>query len=63
MALRGVHCAMGFTATLAHTTKDIEITANAAAESFEVIMSGLEGDIENLLLADVKKDPFRRLVR
>ena len=63
MALRGIHCAMGFTATLAHTTEDIQVTAKAAAESFEVVMSGLEGDIENLLIADVKKDPFRRLVR
>ena len=63
MARRGVHCSMRFNATLAHTPEDIRLTAEAAAESLGVVMSGLEGNMDSLLVADVKKDPFRRLVR
>ena len=63
MALRGVHCPMTFNATLAHTEEDIRITAEAAAEAFRVVMAGLEGDLDRLLVADVGKEPFRRLVR
>jgi glutamate-1-semialdehyde aminotransferase len=64
MARRGVHCYPSFRATLAHTEEDICRTAEAATEAFKVIRSGLEsGDLDSLLACDVRKDPFRRLVR
>lgn len=64
MARRGVHCNMSFKATLAHTNEDIEQTATAAYEALRVIKFGLEHDnLDSLLLADLKKEPFRRLVR
>ncbi|MEZ4706815.1 MAG: aminotransferase class III-fold pyridoxal phosphate-dependent enzyme [Caldilineaceae bacterium] len=64
MARRGVHTYMSFKATLAHTDTDIELTAAAATEAFGIIKSGLENDtLDQLLAADLKKEPFRRLVR
>ena len=63
MALRGIHCYTGFMATLAHTQEDIRITADAAAESFKVVMAGLEGDVDGLLKTRPSQAPFRRLVR
>ena len=63
MARRGVHTSGGFIATLAHTEEDVRLTAEAAAESLEVIMSGLEGDLDALLVAAPKREPFRRIVR
>lgn len=64
MARRGVHTYMSFKATLAHTDMDIEQTAVAAAGAFDTIKQGLENDCLNeLLIADLKKEPFRRLVR
>jgi len=64
MARRGVHTAISFKATLAHTEADIVQTANAAREAFGVIKTGLENDtLDQLLVADLKKEPFRRLVR
>ena len=63
MSRRGVHCSTAFKATLAHTEDDISLTAEAAAESLEVVRSGLEGELDRLLVADVAKEPFRRLVR
>ena len=64
MARRGVHTYMSFKATLAHTDADIEQTAAAAREAFGVIKSGLENDsLDQLLVADLKKEPFRRLVQ
>ena len=64
MAKRGVHCAMGFKGTLAHTEEDIRLTAEAVAEALGVIKSGLDaGNVDDLLECDLKKDPFRRLVR
>ncbi len=64
MARRGVHCAMGFKGTLAHTEEDIRLTAEAVAEALGVIKSGLDaGNVDDLLECDLKKDPFRRLVR
>ncbi len=64
MAKRGVHCAMGFKGTLAHTEEDISLTAEAVAEALGVIKSGLDaGNVDDLLECDLKKDPFRRLVR
>jgi glutamate-1-semialdehyde 2,1-aminomutase len=64
MARRGVHTYMSFKATLAHTAEDIKQTAAAAREAFGVIKRGLENDtLDQLLVADLKKEPFRRLVR
>ncbi len=64
MARRGVHTYMSFKATLAHTDADIAQTATAAREAFGVIKSGLENEtLDQLLVADLKKEPFRRLVR
>ena len=62
MSKRGIFTPTSLNATLEHTEKDIEITGLAAAESFEVIMKALEGDIDKYLLADTKKEPFRRIV-
>jgi glutamate-1-semialdehyde 2,1-aminomutase len=63
MARRGVHCYMSFRATLAHTEEDIAQTAAAAAGALRVIKSGLDhNNLDNLLVADIKKEPFRRLV-
>ncbi len=64
MARRGVHTYMSFKATLAHTEQDIEQTANAAYGALSVIKSGLDNEnLDSLLMADLKKEPFRRLVR
>lgn len=64
MARRGIHTYMSFKATLAHTDADISQTASAAREAFGVIKSGLENEtLDALLVADLKKEPFRRLVR
>jgi glutamate-1-semialdehyde 2,1-aminomutase len=64
MARRGIHCYMSFKATLAHSDADIQQTAAAAGEALAVIQSGLaRGNLESLLVADLKKEPFRRLVR
>jgi glutamate-1-semialdehyde 2,1-aminomutase len=64
MARRGVHTYMSFKATLAHSEEDIRITGRAAAEALAVIKSGLDtGKLDDLIVADLKKEPFRRLVR
>ncbi|MBI3959100.1 MAG: aminotransferase class III-fold pyridoxal phosphate-dependent enzyme [Chloroflexi bacterium] len=64
MARRGVHCYASFKATLAHTPLDIEETVEAAFGALQVIRQGLEDDsLDALLLCDLKKEPFRRLVR
>jgi glutamate-1-semialdehyde aminotransferase len=64
MARRGVHTYMSFKATLAHTDADIAQTAAAATAAFKVIKAGLDqGNLDTLLIADVKKEPFRRQVR
>ncbi|MEM7116412.1 MAG: aminotransferase class III-fold pyridoxal phosphate-dependent enzyme [Chloroflexota bacterium] len=64
MARRGVHTYMGFKATLAHTEADIEQTAQKATEALSIIKMGLDkGTINTLLQSDLKKEPFRRLVR
>jgi hypothetical protein len=55
---------MGFKATLAHTEEDIVQTAVSATEALSIIKTGLDkGTIDNLLQSDLKKEPFRRLVR
>ncbi len=64
MARRGIHCLPSFKATLAHTPRDIEQTAAAAYETFRIIRHGLEAErLDDLLVADLKKEPFRRQVR
>ncbi len=63
MIKRGVFCATAFSATLAHTDADIAITATAAAESLEIVKRGLTGELDELLEAETKREPFRRLVR
>ena len=64
MSRRGIHCGTNFKATLAHTPEDIAQTAAAAAEVFRIIKAGLDADnLDNLIEADLKKDPFRRQVR
>ena len=64
MARRGVHSYTFFRPTLAHTEEDVRLTGKAATEAFGVIKSGLDaGDVDRLLVCNVKKDPFRRLVR
>ena len=64
MARRGIHTYMSFKATLAHTDEDIRLTGEAATEALQVVRAGLEqGNLDDLLRADLKKEPFRRLVR
>ena len=63
MALRGIHAGHSFKATLAHSERDIQQTAEAAEESLRVVMQGLEGDLDRLLLTEPTQEPFRRLVR
>lgn len=64
MARRGIHTYLSFKATLAHTEADIAQTAEAAYGACCVIKSGLEADsLDALIVADLKKEPFRRLVR
>ena len=64
MSRRGVHCYASFKATLAHSNADIDQTAEAAFGAFRVIRQALENDaLDDLLLCDLKKEPFRRLVR
>jgi hypothetical protein len=55
---------MSFKATLSHTAEDIEQTAQAAYQALSIIKSGLDNNnLDGLLVADLKKEPFRRLVR
>ncbi|MDJ0754158.1 MAG: aminotransferase class III-fold pyridoxal phosphate-dependent enzyme [Ardenticatenaceae bacterium] len=64
MAKRGIHTYMGFKATLAHTEADILETGRIATEALAVIKQGLvAGTLSDLLQSDLKKEPFRRLVR
>ena len=64
MARRGVHSYMSFKPTLAHTDEDIQLTGAAAAEALQVVRAGLEqGNLDDLLRVELKKEPFRRQVR
>ena len=64
MAKQGVHCQLSFKATLAHSDEDIAETGVAATRALRVIKKGLDNDsLDDLLEADLKKEPFRRLVR
>lgn len=63
MARRRIHTSLSFKATLAHSSADIEQTVEAAAATFAVIRQGMENDaLDALLVVDLKKEPFRRLV-
>ena len=64
MARRGVHSYMSLKPTLAHTDEDVRLTGEAAAEALQVVRAGLEqGNIDDLLNVELKKEPFRRQVR
>ena len=64
MARRGIHCNMSFKTTLAHTTADIQTTAQAATTALTIVKTGLDrGNLDDLLESDLTKEPFRRLVR
>ena len=64
MARRGVHTYMSFKATLAHSDEDIRLTGEAASEALQVVRAGMEqGNLDDLIVAVLKKEPFRRLVR
>jgi glutamate-1-semialdehyde 2,1-aminomutase len=64
MSRRGIHCYASFKATLAHSAEDIEQTVAAALGALQVIRQGLANEnLDALLLCDLKKEPFRRLVR
>ena len=64
MAKQGIHCLMSFKATLAHSDDDIAQTGEAAARALKVVKEGLENDcLDDLLEVNLKKEPFRRLVR
>ncbi len=55
---------MSFKATLAHTWQDIQETGRSATEALQLVQQGLQqGDLDSLLQSDLKKEPFRRLVR
>lgn len=63
MARRGIHCSLSFKATLAHTDEEIARTARAATEAFAVIKDAIARDrFDDVLVADLKKEPFRRQV-
>ena len=63
MARRGIHCSLSFKATLAHTEEDIRVTAAAATEALKVVKEAIEHDrFGQLLVVDLKKEPFRRQV-
>lgn len=63
MTRRGVHCSLSFKATLAHTEADIRATAGAATEALKVVKDAIDHDgFDQLLMADLKKEPFRRQV-
>ncbi len=62
MARRGIHTFTSFMPTLAHTDDDIQQTADAAEDVFKIVIQALEGDLDNLLEVDPKREPFRRFV-
>ena len=55
---------MGFKATLAHSEADIVETGQKATAALAVVKTALDkGNFDGLLQSDLKKEPFRRLVR
>ncbi len=64
MSRRGIFTATSFRVTMAHTEDDIRQLGEAAVEVFGLIKSGMDrGNLAELLECELKKDPFRRLVR
>ncbi|MCC6453579.1 MAG: aminotransferase class III-fold pyridoxal phosphate-dependent enzyme [Caldilineaceae bacterium] len=64
MARHGIHTLVSFKATLAHGEEEIARTQSAATAACHLIRRALdEGDLDKYLVADIKKEPFRRLVR
>ena len=64
MARHCIHILPSMRTTLAHTQTDIDETAEAAYHAFQVIRLGLETDsLDDLLVVNPKREPFRRLVR
>lgn len=65
MARHGIHTLVDFKATLAQQAKTESARTQAAATAAcHTIRRALdEGAIDKYLVADVKKEPFRRLVR
>ena len=63
LAKRGIYGGTRFMATLAHTDEDIQQTADAAREALEVIRSGLEGGLDELMEGDASPMAVRRIVR
>jgi hypothetical protein len=59
MARRALHCLTSFKAMLAHGETEIRQTGEAAAEALGVVKRGLD----RYRVVDVKREPFRRLVR
>ena len=59
-----IHGYTGFGPTHATTDEDIRISAEAVEATCRVIKAGLENDsIDDLLTADTRTEPFRRIVR
>ena len=48
--------------TLAHSDEDIKLTADAIEDTFRVVMRALDGELDDLLDVDPKREPFRRFV-
>ena len=64
MARHGIHTLASFKATLAHGEAEIAQTQAAATAACAMIKRALdEGDLDKYLVVDVKREPFRRLVR
>tara|TARA_B100000029_G_scaffold516847_1_gene636387 strand:+ start:70738 stop:72075 length:1338 start_codon:yes stop_codon:yes gene_type:complete len=64
MSVRGIYTGTSFRVTMAHNEDDICQLGEVAYEVFRVIKKGLDqGTLEELLECDLKKEPFRRMVR
>ena len=64
MARHGIHTSVSFKATLAHGDDEIASTKLAATAACHTIRRALdEGALDKYLMADIKKEPFRRQVR
>ena len=63
LAKRGIYGGTRFMGTLAHTEEDIRETADAAREALEVIRSGLEGGLDELMEGEASPMAVRRIVR
>ena len=62
MARRGIHTGTSFMPTLAHSDEDIKLTADAIEDTLRVVMRALDGELDDLLDVDPKREPFRRFV-